>query len=175
MHCGKRGDLMNLGRLLTICALIGLASCSSQNPAPESPNNSAPSTPANSAAAEPSSSIIHHDGCTIDIAKACAAFIDQPQFTYNGNQYDWTRFQQSFSRHPNLEIFARYPDGNVVADLECHVDAQNRKINWARILPNPAMNDKSWDYAKSQRWCQEDSPDYGGWTAYWQKANSASN
>ena len=92
--------------------------------------------------------------------KVCKSFIDQPQFTYNGDQYTWQRFQQSSPRHPDVEIWARYPDGNVVADIECHVDAQNRKVNWARLLPNPPLTDKSWDYAKSKRWCQEDSPDY---------------
>jgi hypothetical protein len=148
---------MKLRRLLTLCCLIVLAGCSAQNP----PQATSP------AAAAPSVSILQHAGCTIDLAKVCQSFIDQPQFTYNGDQYDWTRFQQSFPRHPDIEIFARYPDNSVVADIECHVDAQNRKINWARLLPNPPLTDKSWDFAKSKRWCQEDSPDYSGWSEYW--------
>lgn len=160
---------MNL-RLLTLCSLISLAGCSPQNPAtpgssPQPLQNSSASTP-------PSSSILQHDRCTIDLAKVCQSFIDQPQFTYNGEEYDWERFQQSSPRHPDVEIWARYPDGNVVADIECHVDAQNRKINWARLLPNPPFTDKSWDYAKSKRWCQEDFPDYSGWGQYWRSGAS---
>jgi hypothetical protein len=155
---------MNL-RLLTFCSLIALAGCSPQNPAvptssPQPLQNSSTSTP-------PSASILQHDGCTIDLAKVCQSFIDRPQFTYNGEEYDWTRFQQSSSRHPDLEIWASYPDGNLVADIECHVDAQNRKINWARLLPNPPLTDKSWDFAKNKRWCREDSlPDYSAWGQY---------
>ena len=112
-------------------------------------------------------SILHHDGCTIDLAKVCKSYIDQPQFTYNGDEYTWQRFQQSVSRHPDVEIWARYPDGSVVADIECHVDAQNRKIDWARLLPNPPITDKAWGYAKSEQWCQEQWPDYSAWGQYW--------
>ena len=156
---------MNSRYVLMLCLLLALAGCSSQNPAPTNApaEQSSPST----ASASPESSILHHDGCTIDIAKVCKSFIDQPQFTYNGDQYTWERFQQSAPRHPDVEIWARYPDGSVVADIQCHVDTQNRKINWARLLPNPPLTDKSWDYAKSKRWCQEDSPDYSSWSDYW--------
>jgi len=152
-------------QLLTLCSLLALASCGPQNPAPVSSSNSQAQT--SPAAAQPNASIFQHNGCTIDFAKVCQSYIDQPQFTYNGDEYTWQRFQQSFSRHPDVEIWARYPDGNVVADIECHVDTQNRKINWARLLPNPPLSDKSWDFAKSRRWCQEDSPDYSGWAEYW--------
>jgi hypothetical protein len=156
---------MNSRQVLTLCLLITLVGCSSQNPVPKSApaQPSAPST----ASAPPDASIFHHDGCTIDFAKVCESFIGQPQFTYNGDQYTWQRFQQSSSRHPDVEIWARYSDGSVVADIECHVDAQNRKINWARLLPNPPLTDKSWDYAKKKRWCQEDSSDYSSWGEYW--------
>lgn len=167
---------MKLCRLLAVCSLIGLTSCSPQNPPSAGTDNSAAPAAQNSAAAAPSSnSVLQHNGCTIDMAKVCQAFIDQPQFNYNGDQYDWNRFQQSFSLHPDLEIFARYPDNNVVAGIECHVDARNRKVNWARVLPNPPLNDKSWDYAKSKHWCQEDSPDYGGWAEYWRSRFAAGN
>ncbi|HKN15250.1 MAG TPA: hypothetical protein VJX68_18825 [Candidatus Binatus sp.] len=125
---------MKLLRPLTLCLLIGLAGCSPQNPAPGNSSSLASQTPP--AAAPPNASILQHNGCTIDFAKVCQTFIDQPTFTYNGDEYDWRRFQQSFSRHPDVEIWARYPDGNVVADIECHVDTQNRKIDWARLLPN---------------------------------------
>ena len=47
------------------------------------------------------------------------------------------------------------------------LDTQNRKTDWVRLLPNPPLTDKSWDYAKSKRWCQEDSPDYSSWSDYW--------
>lgn len=158
---------MNSRQVLTLCLLLALAGCSSQNPAPTNApaEQSPPST--SSAAAPPNASVFHHDGCTIDIVKVCKSFIDQPQFTYNGDQYTWQRFQQSAPRHPDVEIWARYPDGSVIADIECHVDTQNRKTDWARLLPNPPLTDKSWDYAKSKRWCQEDSPDYGSWSDYW--------
>jgi hypothetical protein len=161
---------MNLRHLLTICSILAVAGCSPQNPAVVAPGAQQPQT--SPAAAPPAASVLQHDGCTIDLAKVCQSYIDQPQFTYNGDQYDWTRFQQNFSRHPDVEIWARYPDGNVVADVECHVDTQNRKINWARFLPNPPMTDKSWAFAKSQRWCQEDSPDYAGWSEYWRSGIS---
>lgn len=148
--------------------LIAVAGCGSQNPSAVAPDNSSRQNSQSSpASAQPAASILHHDGCTIDIAKVCKAFIDQPQFTYNGDQYTWERFQQSSNRHPDVEIWARYPDGTVVADIECHVDAQNRKVDWARLLPNPPLTDKSWAYAKKEKWCQEDSPDYSGWSDYW--------
>jgi hypothetical protein len=157
-------------QVLTLCLLVTLVGCSSQSPAPNSVSAqpSAPST----ASAPPDSSTFHHDGCTIDFAKVCESFIGQPQFTYNGDQYTWQRFQQSAPRHPDVEIWARYPDNSVVADIECHVDTQNRKINWARLLPNPLLTDKSWDYAKSKRWCQEDSPDYSSWGEYWRSGTT---
>jgi len=156
---------MKLGRLIVLSSLIVLAGCSAQNPAPNNPATPAPQT--SSAPAPANTSIAQHDGCTIDFAKVCQTYIDQPQFTYNGDEYDWTRFQQNFSRHPDVEIWARYDNGDVVADIECHIDTQNRKVDWARVLANPPLTDKSWAYAKSKRWCQEDSPDYAGWTAYW--------
>jgi hypothetical protein len=161
---------MNSRQLLTLCLLAALAGCSSQNPVP----NSAPAqqSPPSTASAPADASIFHHDGCTIDIVKVCASFIEQPQFTYNGDQYTWQRFQQSASRHPDVEIWARYSDGSVVADIECHVDTQNRKINWARLLPNPPLTDKSWSYAKSKRWCQEESPDYSSWGEYWRSGTT---
>ena len=156
---------MNTRQVLTLCLMVTLAGCSSQNPAPA--NAPAEQSPPSTASAPPATSILHHDGCTIDIVKVCKSFIDQPQFTYNGDQYTWQRFQQSAPRHPDVEIWARYPDGSVIADIECHVDTQNRKTDWARLLPNPPLTDKSWDYAKSKRWCQEDSPDYSSWSEYW--------
>ncbi len=156
---------MKTYRLLTLCALIAFAGCSSQNPAPDNSSSQQPQSSA--AGAQANSSILQHNGCTIDFAKVCQAYIDQPEFTYNGDKYTWQRFQQSSLRHPDVEIWARFPDGNVLADIECHVDTQNRKINWARILPNPPMNDKSWDFAKGQGWCQEQTPDYSGWAEYW--------
>jgi hypothetical protein len=161
---------MNSRQVLTLGLLVTLVGCSSQNPVPNSVSAqpSAPST----ASAPPDASIFHHDGCTIDFVKVCESFIGQPQFTYNGDQYTWQRFQQSASRHPDVEIWARYPDNSVVADIECHVDTQNRKINWARLLPNPPLTDKSWDYAKSKRWCQEDSPDYSSWGEYWRSGTT---
>jgi hypothetical protein len=158
---------MNSRQVLTLCLLVTFAGCSSQN---STPNNAPAEQPAPStatASAPPQTSILNHDGCTIDIVKVCKSFIDQPQFTYNGDEYTWQRFQESAPRHPDVEIWARYPDNSVVADIQCHVDAQNRKVDWARLLPNPPLIDKSWDYAKSKRWCQEDSPDYSSWSEYW--------
>ncbi len=164
---------MNVRPFLITCLLIAIAGCSSQSPTSSAPqNSSAAASQTSPAASPPASSILQHTGCTIDLAKVCQSFIDQPQFTYNGDEYDWNRFQQSFSRHPDLEISARYPDGSAVFEFECHVDTQNRKINWARLLPNTPLTDKSWDYAKSKQWCQEESPDYSGWGAYWRSGIS---
>ena len=165
---------MNLRRMLTMCSLIALAGCSPQSPASIAPDNSSAQSRTSPATAQPRASILQHNGCTIDLVKVCQSYIDQPQFTYNNEKYDWTRFQQSFPRHPDVELWAGYPDGNVVVDLECQVDTQNRKINWARLLPNPPLSDKSWDFAKSKQWCQEDSPDYSGWGEYWRSGASAS-
>jgi hypothetical protein len=159
---------MNLRVTRILCSILALAGCSSQNPAKVAPANSSAGQPQTSSAAAPvATSVLQRDGCTIDLAKVCQSYIDQPQFTYNGEEYDWPRFQQNSVRHPDVEIWARYPDGSVVADVECHVDAQNRKINWARLLPNPPLTDKSWDFAKSKEWCQQDFPDYSAWGQYW--------
>jgi len=157
---------MNSPKALTLCLLLTLAGCGSQNPAPSNAP-AAPSAAPATASAPAESSVFHHGGCTIDIVKACQTFIDQPEFTYNGDQYTWQRFQQTSNRHPDVEIWMRYPDNSVLADIQCHVDAQNRKVDWARLLPNPPLTDKSWDFAKSKRWCQEDSPDYSSWADYW--------
>ena len=167
---------MKLCRLLVVCSLIGLASCSPQNPASVAPDNSAAAkTQGSAATAQSSNSIVQHNGCTIDFAKVCQSFFDQPEFIINGDKFDWHRFQQTSSRHPDVEIVAAYPDNSVVVDIECHIDAQNRKIDWGRPLPNPPLTDKSWSFAKSKRWCQEDSPDYGGWTEFWRSETAASN
>ena len=151
---------MKLRRLLALFSLFLLAGCGPQNP-------QNPASSSSSVVAQPNNSILQHNGCTVDLAKVCASYINQPTFYYNGDEYDWTRFQQTFNRHPDIEIWARYPDNSVAMDIECHIDAQNRKVNWASLLPNPPMTDKSWDYVKSKRWCQEDFPDYSTWTAYW--------
>ncbi len=160
-------------KLFTVCLLVAVAGCGSQNPSAGAPGNSSSQSSSSSPApAPPAASILHHEGCTIDIVKVCKSFIDQPQFTYNGDVYTWERFQETSNRHPDVEIWARYPDGKVVADIECHVDAQNRKVDWARLLPDPPLTDKSWDYAKSKRWCQEDSPDYSAWSDYWRSEST---
>ena len=166
---------MKLCRLLLVCSLIGLASCSPQNPAVAPDNSSAPKGQSSAATAQPSNSIVQHNGCTIDFVKVCQSFFDQPEFIINGDKFDWHRFQQSSSRHPDVEIVAPYPDSSVVVDIECNIDAQNRKIAWARVLPNPPLTDKAWTFAKSKRWCQEDSPDYGGWTEFWRNETAAGN
>ena len=108
---------------------------------------------------------------TIDLVKVCQSYIDQPQFTYNSEEYDWQRFQGSFSRHPDIEIWARYPDGNVVAEVQCYVDTQNRKINGYILLPGTPVTEKAWNFAKSKRLCQEDSPDYSGWAELWRSGS----
>lgn len=156
---------MDSGRLFAAGLVIALAGCGSQIPA--APSQSAQARQIITATSQHGTSILRHDGCTIDLAKVCKAYIDQPQFTYNGDEYTWQRFQQSVSRHPDVEIWARYPDGSVVADIECHVDAQNRKIDWARLLPDPPITDKTWEYAKSEQWCQQLWPDYSAWGQYW--------
>jgi hypothetical protein len=155
---------MSAGRFFVACFLATLAGgCGSQTPVAPSESTPAAQT---TGVVQPGATILHHDGCTIDIAKVCKSYIDQPQFTYNGDEYDWTRFQGSVFRHPDLDIWARYPDGSVVAEIECHIDAQNRKVDWARLLPNPPMTDKAWEYAKSEQWCQEEWPDYSAWGQY---------
>src|SRR5271156_913408 len=111
MVAPPKGKCMKLGRLIVLSSLIVLAGCSAQNPAPNNPATPAPQT--SSAPAPANTSIAQHDGCTIDFAKVCQTYIDQPQFTYNGDEYDWTRFQQSFTRHPDVEIWARYDNGDV--------------------------------------------------------------
>src|SRR5260370_37624679 len=92
---------------LPLSLVVAPAGCSSQNPAPT--NAPAAQSPPSTASAPPDASVFHHDGCTIDIVKVCKSFIEQPQFTYNGDQYTWQRFQQSAPRHPDVEIWARYP------------------------------------------------------------------
>jgi hypothetical protein len=156
---------MNPGRLFAACFVIALAGCGSQTAAVSSPNAH---TAQPTAISQHETSILHHDGCTIDLTKVCKSYIDQPQFTYNGDEYDWTRFQGSVFRHPDVDIWARYPDGSVVAEIECHIDAQNRKVDWARLLPHPPMTEKAWEYVKSEQWCREEWwPDYSAWGQYW--------
>jgi hypothetical protein len=159
---------MSSRRLFAACLVIVLAGCGSQTPAAPNPSTQPPQTTAPQLGA----SIVQHDGCTIDLANVCKSYIDQPQFTYNGDEYDWTRFQGSVFRHPDVDIWARYLDGSVVAEIECHIDAQNRKVDWARLLPNPPMTDKAWEYARSQQWCEEDWPDYSAWGQYWRSGIS---
>lgn len=159
---------MRLKRSFALCLLIAVAGCGAQNTSSTAPSDSSSqSSQSAPAPAQAGSSILHHEGCTIDIVKVCKSFIDQPQFNYNGDVFTWERFQQTSTRHPDVEIWARYPDHSVVADIECNVDTQNRKVDWARLLPNPPLTDKSWAYAKSKHWCQEDSPDYSSWVDYW--------
>ena len=158
---------MGSRKFLFVCLLIAVGGCGPQNPSVAPENSSIQKSQNTPAGTQAGASILQHNGCTIDLAKVCKSYIDQPQFTYNGDEYTWQRFQQSFSRHPDVEIWARYPDGSVVADIECHVDTQNRKVDWARLLPNPPIADKAWEYAKSEQWCQEQSPDYSTWGQYW--------
>ena len=102
---------MRLKRSFALCLLIAVPGCGAQNPASTAPaDSSSQSSQSAAAPAQPGSSILHHEGCTIDIVKVCKSFIDQPQFNYNGDVFTWERFQQTSTRHPDVQIWARYPD-----------------------------------------------------------------
>ena len=111
--------------------------------------------------AEQKTSVVRRGGCEVDLKKICSAYFSQPQFTLNGQEYDATRLEQNSRRHENIELPYKYPNGDLIATVECQVDTSNRTISYARLVGGPPIDEKAVAYVRSQGLCADQSPDYG--------------
>ncbi len=110
--------------------------------------------------AEQQTSIVRRGSCEVDLKKICSAYFSQPQFTLNGEEYDATRLEQNSRSHENIELPYMYPNGDLIATVECQVDTRNRTISYARLVGGPPIDDKAVAYVRSQGLCADQSPDY---------------
>jgi hypothetical protein len=106
-------------------------------------------------------STISQNGCTIDLSKVCQAFIDQPAFTLNGADSNLHRLQENSTRHVNLELTFKMPNGDLIGTAQCQFDTLHRRVAYARLLPGPPITAAEVEYVKSRGWCADQKPDYG--------------
>lgn len=93
--------------------------------------------------------------CKINLRQICEAYVHQPTFTLNGEQWDAERLQKETNPHTQLLMPFSYPNGDLIANLECMIDTQNLKASYARLLPGPPITDKDVQYARSIGLCSD--------------------
>lgn len=93
--------------------------------------------------------------CTVDLRKICEAFVHQPTFIINGAQTNAVQLQQNYTRHTEILMPFSYPNGDLIANLECMIDTQNLTASYARLLPGPPITDKEVQYARSLGLCAD--------------------
>lgn len=123
-------------RFLGIVLLISVASCSSAK------------TSANSSTAT-------FGDCNINLREICEAYVHQPTFTLNGAQSNATQLAQNGNPHTQIWMPFSYPNGDLIANLECMINTQSMTASYARLLPGPPITDKEVQYARSLGLCSD--------------------
>jgi hypothetical protein len=100
---------------------------------------------------------VSRNGCTVDIKQICKNFFDQPTFTLNGVQYDSQRLASSAPRHMDAVLPYSYPNGDLLAAVNCQLDTQTHRITRADLAGGPPIDDKAVEYVRSQGLCLEDA------------------
>ena len=132
---------MNLRHVATLAAFVSALGCGAQPPA---------------GVVETGSSV-SRSGCTVDLKQICKNFFDQPTFTLNGVQYDSQRLASSGPRHMDAVLSYSYPNGDLLAAVNCQLDTQTHRITRADLAGGPPIDDKAVEYVRSQRLCLEDA------------------
>ena len=97
---------------------------------------------------------LSRNGCTVDLKQICKNFFDQPTFTLNGVQYDSQRLASSAPRHMDAVLPYNYPNGDLLAAVNCQLDTQTHRITRADLAVGPPIDDKAVEYVRSQELCQ---------------------
>src|SRR5208283_4345979 len=108
-----------------------------------------------SAQTSANSSTVKFGDCTVDLRQICESYARQPTFTLNGAQTNAQQFQQNGDRHTQIWLPFSYPNGDLIANLECMMDTQTMSASYARLLPGPPITDKEVQYAKSLGLCSD--------------------
>ena len=93
--------------------------------------------------------------CNINLRQICEAYVHQPTFTLNGEQFDAERLQKETNPHTQVWMPFSYPNGDLIANLECMIDTQHLTASYARLLPGPPITDKEVQYARSIGLCAD--------------------
>jgi hypothetical protein len=137
----ERGSHLRTWHAVALAALVSSIGCGAQPPP---------------GVVETGSSV-SRNGCTVDLKQICKNFFDQPTFTLNGVQYDSQRLASSAPRHMDAVLPYSYPNGDLLAAVNCQLDTQTHKITRADLAGGPPIDDKAIEYVRSQGLCLEDA------------------
>jgi len=93
--------------------------------------------------------------CTINLRQICERYVHQPTFTLNGAQMNAQKLQQTATPHTQIWIPFSYPNGDLIANVECMIDTQHLTASYARLVPGPPITDKEVQYARSLGLCSD--------------------
>jgi hypothetical protein len=100
---------------------------------------------------------VSRNGCTVDLKQICRSLFDQPEFTINGVKYDTHRLEQNGPRTVDLLANYNYPNGELLAAVNCQLDMSTHAVTRADLANGPAIDDKAVRYVRSQGLCLEDA------------------
>lgn len=100
---------------------------------------------------------VSRNGCTVDLKQICSSVLSQPSFTINGVEYDQNRLEQLGQRHVDLVLPYNFPNGELLAAVNCQLDTQTHKVTRASLASGPAIDDKAVEYVRSQGLCLNES------------------
>jgi hypothetical protein len=100
---------------------------------------------------------VSRNGCAVDLKQICQNALSQPNLTINGVQYDQNRLEQLGQRHVDFVLPYNFPNGELLAALNCQLDTQTHKVTRASLASGPAIDEKAVDYVRSQGLCLEDT------------------
>ena len=102
------------------------------------------------------SSTVKFGDCMVDLRQICESYARQPTFTLNGAQTNARQVEQNQARHTQIWLPFSYPNGDLIANLECMMDTQTMSASYARLLPGPPITDKEVQYARSLGLCSDE-------------------
>lgn len=102
------------------------------------------------------SSVVDLGGCKVDLREICETFYKQPTFTLNGAQSNAQKVEQNAPRHTQIWLPFEYPNGDLIANLECMMDTRTKSASYARLLPGPPITDKEIQYVRAQGLCSDE-------------------
>jgi len=129
----QRGTYMSRYRALLIFLALLAGACSTQTSA--------------------ASSVVDFSGCKVDLREICETIYKQPTFTLNGQQTDARQLEQRATPHYEIMWPFKYPNGDLIANLDCMMDLQQRTVSYARLLPGPPITDKEIQYVRANGFC----------------------
>lgn len=148
--------MRNLGIVICLAAMV--AGCGGQQASSE--QSEASNNPPQQQTSSADRSTVSRNGCTIDLKKVCQGFIDQPNFVYQGVQYDWVSWSQNNPPHSELRIPVVLPSGESLGMVNCYIATQQRKVAQAQLMRGPEVSDKAIEEVKGKGWCAENNPNY---------------